>query len=300
MTTANDGFAAMAELERAWHRGKPYDIVFLDQMMPGMSGDELAGRIRGHKFLAETSLVMVSSVGRDSSANSDKLKLEAVLEKPVRHQELLDTLVNIYSVTGEVAHPRPVAVPKITVANPEKAKARLRILLAEDNKINQQYAAVVLNKAGHHVKIAENGHQAVDAVRRGDFDVVLMDIQMPELDGIEATRQIRGLPAPKNAMPIFAMTAHAMRGVCEEYLTCRHERLYHQAVPARAAAGQAGAPGRRRARRDGLPAAARRGAGTGHQSPGGVEGRLAPQRTRIAGHTVPARCRRPSFGNRGA
>jgi CheY-like chemotaxis protein/HPt (histidine-containing phosphotransfer) domain-containing protein len=104
------------------------------------------------------------------------------------------------------------------VTNPEKVKARLRILLAEDNKINQQYATVILNKAGYHVTTAENGRQAVEAVRKADFDLVLMDIQMPELDGVEATRQIRCLPAPKNAIPIFAMTAHAMRGASEEYL----------------------------------------------------------------------------------
>jgi CheY-like chemotaxis protein len=97
-------------------------------------------------------------------------------------------------------------------------KARLRILLAEDNKNNQQFAMVVLNKGGYHVTVAENGRQAVEAVRNADFDVVLMDIQMPELDGVEATRQIRAFAAPKNAIPIFAMTAHAMRGACEEYL----------------------------------------------------------------------------------
>jgi signal transduction histidine kinase/CheY-like chemotaxis protein/HPt (histidine-containing phosphotransfer) domain-containing protein len=219
VVTVNDGFAAMAELERAWHRSQPYDIVFLDQMMPGISGDELAGRIRAHKFLSDTRLVIISSVGRDFIREWNNLKLEAVLEKPIRHQELLDTLVNIYGVTGEVLRTRPADVPKITVANPEKVKARLRILLAEDNKVNQQYATVVLNKAGYHVTIAENGNQAVDAVRRGDFDLVLMDIQMPELDGVEATRQIRSLPVPKNGIPIFAMTANAMRGVCEEYLS---------------------------------------------------------------------------------
>ena len=225
--TADDGHAALAELERAWHRNQPYDIVFLDQMMPGLSGDELAERIRSSKILSDTKLVIVSSVGRGFIREWDSLKLEAVLEKPLRHQELLDTLINIYGVTdvsadaGYVPRSAPAGErePSMTgpqLANPEKA--RLRILLAEDNKINQQYASVILNKAGCHVTIAENGRQAVDAVRRESFDLILMDIQMPEMDGVEATRQIRALPAPGNSVPIFAMTAHAMQGACEEYL----------------------------------------------------------------------------------
>jgi CheY-like chemotaxis protein len=94
----------------------------------------------------------------------------------------------------------------------------LRVLLAEDNKINQQFAALVLGKAGHNVEIAANGCQAVDALLCSDFDVVLMDIQMPELDGVQATRRIRALPAPKGSIPIVAVTAHAMAGAREEYL----------------------------------------------------------------------------------
>ncbi len=218
VTTASDGFDAMAELERAWHRSQPYDVVFLDQMMPGLSGDELAGRIRAQSSLADTKLVIVSSGGRASINRELESKPEAILEKPVRYQELLDTLINIYGAQNKMPAAKIVAAPKAATMTRGEKGASLRILLAEDNKINQEYATLLLSKAGHKVTIAENGHQAVDALRGADFDLILMDIQMPELDGVQATRQIRQLPPPKNAVPIFAMTAHAMTGVREDYL----------------------------------------------------------------------------------
>jgi CheY-like chemotaxis protein len=94
----------------------------------------------------------------------------------------------------------------------------LHVLLAEDNKINQRLAVAILEHAGHRVDIADNGAQAVEAVKRQDYDVVLMDSQMPVLDGIAATRKIRALPAPKGGVPIIALTANAMLGASEEYL----------------------------------------------------------------------------------
>jgi CheY-like chemotaxis protein len=98
------------------------------------------------------------------------------------------------------------------------APRKLRILVAEDNTINQQFVAALLRKAGHDATVVENGHQVVAAVRHGEYDVVLMDVQMPGLDGVEATRQIRALPPPKHEVPIIALTAHAMTGAKEEYL----------------------------------------------------------------------------------
>jgi signal transduction histidine kinase/CheY-like chemotaxis protein len=219
VTGVSDGFAAMAELERAWHRGKPYDLVFLDQMMPGLTGSALARQIRASEHLSEIKLVIVSSGGRGVVTKGSGLRLEAVLEKPVRHQELLDTLINIYSTQVE---PSVISTPPNRVGAKrlvqDNAHRSLRVLLAEDNKINQKFATVLLTKAGHSVQVAENGHQAVDAVRHSEFDLVLMDVQMPELDGIQATRQIRALPASKRNIFIIAMTANAMAGAREEYL----------------------------------------------------------------------------------
>ena len=211
----SDGFAAHAELERAWHAGRPYDIAFIDQMMPGMSGEQLCARIRANAGLADMRCVLVSSVGRHGSDAVQQAGIDYVLEKPVRHHEFLDCLINIYSHKAP-AKPQLAAPRQIPQA--KTATAKLRVLLAEDNKINQKFAVALLERAGHDVDVVDNGNKAVDAVRRTDYDVVLMDIQMPELSGIEATRQIRKLPAPKSAIPIIALSANAMVGVREEYL----------------------------------------------------------------------------------
>jgi signal transduction histidine kinase/DNA-binding response OmpR family regulator/HPt (histidine-containing phosphotransfer) domain-containing protein len=215
-TGVSDGFAAMAELERAWHRGKPYDIVFLDQMMPGIAGEDLAKRIRSNLSLNETKLVLVSSAGTFGVRSLNAAGIDARVDKPVRHHELLDCLIRVYSGHA-IAPPRDMretALPKRKAPAPQG----LRILLAEDNKINQKFAVALLQKAGHQIDVAENGHQAVDAMRTNDYDVVLMDVQMPELDGIGATREIRTLPHPKRTVPIIAMTANAMTGAKAIYL----------------------------------------------------------------------------------
>ena len=211
-----DGFEALAALERAWHKGKPYDIVFLDQMMPGISGDALAERIRAIPELAETKLVIISSAGDGRRSETAKL-VDARLEKPLRQRDLLACLARFYAAERPVTYSSEVETPA-----PRKAMADspqpLRILMAEDNRINQLFAVALLTKAGYAVDIVANGHQAVDAVRDRDYDVVLMDIQMPELDGVQATAQIRALPAPKSDVYIIALTANAMSGAKEQYL----------------------------------------------------------------------------------
>jgi CheY-like chemotaxis protein len=212
--SADDGFSAMAELERAFHQGKPFDLVIIDQMMPGLSGEALVKRIRAVPGLAETKLLIASSAGRHALSENTGEIIDAVLTKPVREQSLLDAFAQLFGFLGPPRAEPAAALPPL----PKPAGRSLRILLAEDNKINQQLVSMLLRKADHQVDIAENGELAVEAVSNADYDVVLMDVQMPILDGVQATRGIRALPPPKNAVPIIALTAYAMAGAKEEYL----------------------------------------------------------------------------------
>jgi len=205
----DDGFAALAALERAWHRKQPFDLVLLDQMMPGLSGTALTARIRAMPTLAETKLVITSSAGGHAFGERMPPSLvDAVLAKPLRQQAVFDCLAQLY---GGAASGRSAGL-----SAPETR--RLRILLAEDNKINQKVACAILTNAGHTVETANNGEEAVAAARENDFDAILMDVQMQVLDGVQATARIRALPAPRNRVTIIALTAHAMRGAREEYL----------------------------------------------------------------------------------
>ncbi|HUO99257.1 MAG TPA: response regulator [Rhizomicrobium sp.] len=208
--TIQDPSRVMDEIERAWYAAQPYDIMFLDHMMPGISGVELARRLRQTDQFSELKLVLTTSAGRE--AVGGEVQFDCILEKPIRRQALRDcigTVLGQKSATEQAPRARP------TPAEPARP---LEILLAEDNRINQQFARAMLEKAGHHVDIADTGLKAIDAVASKDYDVVLMDIQMPELDGVAATQRIRKLDPPKGNVPIIAMTAHAMAGAREEYL----------------------------------------------------------------------------------
>jgi signal transduction histidine kinase/CheY-like chemotaxis protein len=213
-----DGFRAIGEIERAWHRGQPFDVVILDHMMPGLSGEALARRIRETPDIAETKLIIASSAGSYGLSPAVRKIVDVVLTKPIREQSLLDGFAQIFAKPGQGAAPAAApAAHEIAPLQPVPQR-KLRVLLAEDHKINQRLAILLLKGADHQVEIAENGQEAVAAVKKHDFDVVLMDVQMPVLDGVQATRQIRELLPPKNAIPIIALTAHAMAGAKEEYL----------------------------------------------------------------------------------
>jgi signal transduction histidine kinase/DNA-binding response OmpR family regulator/HPt (histidine-containing phosphotransfer) domain-containing protein len=210
----DDGFRAIGEIERAWHNGEPFDVVILDHMMPNISGETVARRIRQTPSIAGTKLVIASSAGSYGLSADVHEIVDVVLTKPIREQALLDGFARLFGKAGSSA-PAPKPEPVVPAQIPCRP---LLVLLAEDQKINQRLAMMLLRQANHHVDLAENGEQAVAAMQRADYDIVLMDVQMPVLDGGQATKQIRALPPPKGTVPIVALTAHAMAGAREEYL----------------------------------------------------------------------------------
>ena len=215
---AADGPAALAAVAAAAHGGAPFDLVLLDVQMPGMSGFTVAEQIHATAPAGSIKIIVLSSIGqRGEGARSVTAGISAYLVKPVRKADLLDTvrMVLFDETSQEDAAARLVTRHTIREA---RKNGGFRILLAEDDPINRQVALMMLGKYGHQVTVAENGAEAVALYRRQDFDIILMDVQMPEMDGFEATRSIRELSADKPCPPIIAMTAHALAGDRERCL----------------------------------------------------------------------------------
>jgi signal transduction histidine kinase/CheY-like chemotaxis protein len=208
-TLVDSGRAALEALDEACRKGKPFSIALLDFQMPEMDGFELAGLIKQRPKLAATTIMMLSSVGqRGDSLRCKELGVAAYLTKPVRGSVLRDAILTVLSGPAN-----PTTAPTLVTRHSlREAQRSLRILVAEDNPVNQLVAVRMLQKRGHTVTVAGDGAQALAAMAVAEFDVVLMDVQMPGMDGFTATAAIRaGEQGTTRHIPIVALTAHAMR-----------------------------------------------------------------------------------------
>ncbi len=215
-TVMENGRAALEAMAKAYKEGRHFDLIITDCMMPEMDGFELAERISKDACLTTTTVIMLTSAGeRGDAARCLKLGISAYLLKPIRQSELLFTISKVLSEPTS-----PSAQPSlITRHSIRESKRRLHILLAEDNAVNQKLATRMLERMGHTVIVASNGKKVLESLEGEKFDLVLMDVQMPEMDGFQATRAIRDLEkATGEHLPIMAMTAYAMKGDKEKCL----------------------------------------------------------------------------------
>jgi signal transduction histidine kinase/CheY-like chemotaxis protein len=209
---AASGPEGLAELLAAQERGEPYRLILLDQAMPEMDGLEVVKLIKANPRLDGVVIMMLSSCDQVSvAARCRALGVSTYLVKPIRSTELL---AGIRAGLGKVQ-----AQPAVSRPAPAALGRALRILVAEDNVVNQKLAVALLHKMGHEVTLAGNGREAFALWGDGNFDLILMDVQMPEMDGTEATAQIRAVELETGEhIPIIAMTAYAMSGDRDRYL----------------------------------------------------------------------------------
>jgi len=216
--TAAGGQEAIHLLRDYERRGDPFRLVLLDMQMPDMDGEQTTRCIKEDPATRNIDIVILTSMGQ----RGDAKRLETVgcsgyLQKPIKQQMLFDAMLAVLGQSKQdCAEKLPKLVTRFSIA--EQKQQNVHILLAEDNLINKKLAITLLKKAGYQVDTAENGLQAVEMWARGNYTLILMDVQMPEMDGFEATQRIRELSPGEKAIPIIAMTAHAMKGDRERCL----------------------------------------------------------------------------------
>jgi two-component system sensor histidine kinase/response regulator len=211
-TLVEEGEMALTALSSALDAREPYALVLTDMHMPKMDGFGLIEQIRQRPELSAAVIMMLTSAGhRGDAARCQELGVAAYLLKPIRQSELREAIARVLGA-GE----QKTAIPLITrysLGDAPDPMAVLRVLVAEDNAVNQRLASRLLEKRGHRVTVTANGREAVETLANQTFDLVLMDVQMPEMDGFEATAVIREREKHSGAhVPIIALTAHAMKG----------------------------------------------------------------------------------------
>ncbi|HLQ46726.1 MAG TPA: response regulator, partial [Planctomycetaceae bacterium] len=212
---ASNAHEGLRLLREALSRREPFRLILSDVNMPDVDGYTFAEWVRGEPATAKTPIIMLTSSGREGDVDRrEQLRIAARLMKPIKQSELFDAIVTTLGVAMMETPSRESDSTK-----PALQIRPLNILLAEDNLANQKLASGVLSRQGHHVTVADSGRAAVEAWQSRKFDLILMDVQMPDLDGFEATQLIRQLEKPRGThIPIVAMTAHAMKGDRERCL----------------------------------------------------------------------------------
>jgi PAS domain S-box-containing protein len=215
VSVAASGKAALQLMAETRDAGEAFALVLTDSHMPEMDGFALVERIRNLQDQPKATLMMLSSGSqREEAARCRELGIAAYLTKPIRQAELRKAIQNVRGLNASKGAAAPLT--QQSAHQESEPQGRLRVLLAEDNPINQKVVTRMLEKRGHLVTHAANGREAVQALEREPFDLVLMDVQMPEMDGYEATAAIRANErGGKRRQTIFALTAHAMKGVEE-------------------------------------------------------------------------------------
>ncbi len=218
---AAGGEAALRKLKLGQAEGDPYNLGILDLLMPGMNGDALGEKIKNDPELKDIPiLVMLTSMGnRGDAARMKDIGFSAYLTKPIKHSHLHDALMTV--LNKDQAHRSKPGAPIVTRHSVSEAKKRrVRLLLAEDNLINQKVATSILKNLGYQADVANNGAEAVKALEETAYDLVLMDCHMPEMDGYEATARIRDKSSGviRHDVPVIALTAGALKGDREKCL----------------------------------------------------------------------------------
>lgn len=208
-----DGEDALIRLSKAVLGGNPFRLVLTDMHMPGMDGFTLIEHIRKNPELRTATIMMLTSAGhRGDAARCQELGVAAYLLKPIRQSELREAVARVLGAEEQTG-PIPL-ITRFSLQDAREPDSFLRILVAEDNPVNQRLATRLLEKRGHRVALVGNGREALASLERETFDLVLMDVQMPEMDGIEATQALREREGQNGGAhcPVIALTAHAMKG----------------------------------------------------------------------------------------